>query len=141
MKRELIDAWIGNLRSGEYVQCKGRLRAYDTSTIDDKKGGGYCCLGVLIETEGVDKPERGEDDCGIESWTYDGRFDEPSPKTLERIGLPTHLVGFFVDLNDDKELSFREIADIIEKSVEYETVDMDTFDMIEFAASGELVDE
>lgn len=48
MKRELRDRWTAALRSGEYAQGAGRLKA-----VDDKGVAVFCCLGVLCEIEQV----------------------------------------------------------------------------------------
>jgi hypothetical protein len=45
VKREIRDAWIKALRSGEYVQGKNMLHYLDADTGVNH----YCCLGVLSE--------------------------------------------------------------------------------------------
>lgn len=70
MKRELRDKWVAALRSGTYKQTtKGVLRM---------RRGGYCCLGVLCEIEGVPK-DKSETHMGKSVWAYDGEhFSLPS---------------------------------------------------------------
>lgn len=41
-QKELLRGWVAALRSGNYPQCKSRLREFDA---DGKYS--YCCLGVL----------------------------------------------------------------------------------------------
>lgn len=57
MKKEIADIWVKALRSGNYKQTEGHLKA----------GDGYCCLGVLCEVLGakfVPNPEyyKGDED-------------------------------------------------------------------------------
>ena len=40
MKNEVKEKWVAALRSGQYAQCKGKLRT---------AGNAYCCLGVLAD--------------------------------------------------------------------------------------------
>lgn len=109
MPKELLDKWLEALRSGKYPQGRRFL----------KKGGAYCCLGVLQMT--VDgKCERYPDDTH-------GYRALPSQEWLARNGvkfsgwgdcgqipfLPT-LSCSATDANDVKEKSFAEIADAIE---------------------------
>lgn len=44
--RKVVDKWIESLRSGEFKQKKMTLRG-----ILKEGGKGYCCLGVLIESQ------------------------------------------------------------------------------------------
>ena len=41
MKKDIADAWVATLRSGEYTQHKGAL--------SNKERTQHCCLGVLCE--------------------------------------------------------------------------------------------
>lgn len=43
MDQELKAKWVAALRSGKYKQAKGTL---------NDCGGGYCCLGVLLDVSG-----------------------------------------------------------------------------------------
>src|SRR4051812_23133617 len=57
MDLEIKRQWVDALRSGEYVQGKGRLRTPD---------GRYCCLGVLCDLASK---------RGVGSW-YESDIDE-----------------------------------------------------------------
>lgn len=110
--------WLKALRSGKYSQAQGGL--YDPIS------KGFCCLGVLCEVNGIERsemvymdmpqdvgfgkdatPERSEIPKGVEydaneyAWSvlYNGKL---TPLSV---------------LNDSKGLSFKQIADIIEKRV------------------------
>lgn len=45
MDRKKRDKWVEALRSGEFAQCKRRLKREGDGDIPDS----YCCLGVLLE--------------------------------------------------------------------------------------------
>lgn len=100
MKKEVAEQWVEALRSGEYQQTRGRMRATDESGARS-----YCCLGVLCE---VLREE-------ITTIAF------PSPEIQEMAGMRTkegHIPSkdFSLSwLNDEGRLSFSEIADVIEK--------------------------
>lgn len=48
MKKEIAMRWIEALRSGKYMQGKGRLRSF----YDE-----FCCLGVLCNLHAIEHPE------------------------------------------------------------------------------------
>jgi hypothetical protein len=100
--------WIKALRSGEYAQTRNALK-------DDK---GYCCLGVLCDLTG------GEWTRVLRRATYNNEiFDE----ALESVGLSgdadqegINIIvngknSCLVDLNDNAQLTFNKIADLLEK--------------------------
>lgn len=95
MDKELKRKWVEALRSGKYEQGHGALRK------DDK----FCCLGVLCD---VVDPNGWSEDC-----YWRGEYALP----------PSHVLGNLtasdlVYLNDEKNLSFEQIADYIEKHIE-----------------------
>jgi hypothetical protein len=128
-----LNKWLADLRSGEYEQTEAWL----------KKGDGYCCLGVL--QQGIDgdverTPMNGETDhprdlptvgwlaskgiwfpamSGVEDWKV------MSPEVSGTAGVigqrghttncETHSLSY---CNDGIRLTFAQIADLIEKSVE-----------------------
>jgi hypothetical protein len=123
---QFLDDWVAALRSGEYLQAKGVLR--DTFT------SGYCCLGVAADVAGVSCKQQGSD-----YWYYfpsklafDGIRRSKStlvgdmfraiaahyPKLLDGDSYPLgedEFGGFLLtELNDDHELNFSQIADVIE---------------------------
>ena len=112
--------WLAALRSGEYKQTTGAL--YD-STND-----AFCCLGVLCNIEGVDK----------EDLKYSGQpanvgmftdallsYDEMTTEQASKYS--TESFSFSVKykrkltplsvLNDGNKLTFKQIANIIERQV------------------------
>jgi hypothetical protein len=133
MNPEFKTQWIAALRSGEYTQGHGTLQTHDNE---------FCCLGVLCdlyakdgggEWERRDSPgsnshifrmdHNGDDDYGHQSRHY-------LPSNLREVaGLPDEfggsgrLVGLYdlegcevvlSDLNDSKEFTFDQIADVID---------------------------
>lgn len=113
MNKEIKKKWVDALRSGEYKQTRGRLR-YDDC---------FCALGVLadlvVKEQKVD--EKGEPYyswlCGILFVKGSGHpYDVAIPQQLiYDVGLGYGETDFVVDLNDDRQKTFNEIADIIEK--------------------------
>lgn len=127
MNTEIKNKWVTALRSGEYKQARGSLVAVE----DGERG--YCCLGVLCQLaadEGV---------CEVTGTMFHtGEADYYSPNTSETV-LPnsvmdwsglnsfdpcvtfqgeasTHQVSLSA-LNDNRQLSFSQIADLIEEQL------------------------
>lgn len=119
-------AWVDALRSGEYAKGKGHL----------KKDGTFCCLGVATDVLGV-KRGLGEwqlatDYAGtMDVYVYEGDADVCPTSILNALRMHTCVgeISPFTDppmvvkgddyfelttINDDSDLSFSGIADIIE---------------------------
>lgn len=120
MPASVKNKWLKALRSGKYEQGQGELYTAPT----DKTQPQFCCLGVLEHclTGGV------EFDCDdIESLGYPSKaFMEDFniqfvDDTGDMVGNPHFMyAGELIaasELNDDKELTFKQIANIIEKQV------------------------
>lgn len=93
--------WIKALRSDVYEQCEGEL-----CSLDDN----YCCLGVFLEVnENLEK-------ININNGIYYIDDDRRSYSALmpERI-MPSEIQGFFSDLNDNSDFTFKNIADVVEQ--------------------------
>lgn len=100
--------WVEALRSGEYEQTKERL----------KRGNSFCCLGVACEVavaEGVVETYDGSRTGlppAVQAWLgvdHEGTTSVTSPKLGGR--------EFLTSLNDTWNLTFAEIADLIEEGV------------------------
>lgn len=98
--------WVEALRSGDYKQTKGTLKG-------ELPGGevGYCCLGVLAETMGYE--------LEVESYVDDDNFlyCGDGPKHIYE-DFECHIGKSLVQelmTHNDEGMSFKEIADIIEK--------------------------
>lgn len=103
-QKALRKEWIKALRSGKYEQCTGQLRDVDT----------YCCLGVLCEialkkglikgynSRSLDLPEEVRESVGLT--TTDGQYNDTENTILD-----------LTTLNDTRKLSFKKIANVIEK--------------------------
>jgi hypothetical protein len=126
LRSKIKKAWIKALRSGEYKQCRDKLK--------DPTTGSYCCLGVLAEVtakiQGTDYDRYRDGDNSflpnrflIEEVFRDkqlldrsGVFDNPwevnvrEEKKGETPGKTT-----LYQLNDAFEYTFDEIADVIER--------------------------
>jgi len=118
MRKDIADMWVSALRSGEYAQTKQFLR----------KGGGFCCLGVLcdLHQRRTNAGEWKDHADGLEA-AYVCSLDEdnnsrtclpedvytwadcsPDPSDAA-VGLPLAV------LNDDHGYTFDQLAEVIEK--------------------------
>lgn len=109
MNPEVKEKWLQALRSGEYQQGYGQLRFGDE----------FCCLGVLCDIHSKEKLgvwERGD---------YGGNY-EFLPEGVQLwaglIGgspdLKYNGIGYgLTELNDESELSFKEISNLIEEQL------------------------
>jgi len=116
--KELVKQWVEALRSGKYQQIKHKLRR-KTDT-----GYGYCCLGVLCE---IAKPLIPEADLlKLEENLEKGAY--PSYTALKHlltnymghqpisVQMPDNRLCAVYTLNDELEMSFAEIADLLEQT-------------------------
>jgi hypothetical protein len=105
------DKWIAALRSGKYKQGSCALRSADDE---------YCCLGVACD---VYQQEVGGLDVALNGTTYSynnmsGYLPQAVQDWLGLLrydGLPLGDYDSLSTLNDVEELSFSEIADLLEK--------------------------
>ena len=131
MNKEIKEKWLSALRSGEYLQCTGKLH----------DGVGFCCLGVLTDlyikdteigtwsfadiaytflSENEDNntmlPEEVVEWAGISGSQYNSN---PDVGTLNGFG-DVSLSALNDGSEEDgiKEHDFEEIATIIENSIE-----------------------
>ena len=109
LKDEVKSAWLEALRSGQYTQGRGALRA------DDR----YCCLGVLCDVY--------RKNVGIGQWTFHEKCTNSFIAGQESFFFPPIMVGewaFGQDekrlydtlavMNDKHEQDFESIAEYIE---------------------------
>jgi hypothetical protein len=121
LQRMNIEEWIGALRSGEYQKNRAVLH----------RGDSFCALGVLADTQGVewvteDTEERdeciygfryGSPSCRCLACTGGNFWDASVPEDLfqEWTGLGSQDAGDIIRANDDHNLSFDDIADLIKQ--------------------------
>jgi hypothetical protein len=109
MNQEIKANWVAALRSGDYKQGAGKLRAVSNN---------FCCLGVLCDLavkEGVGEWELYMLDGSVYKF---GRYTgSPSDKLHEWANLPMSSVGILTKMNDQQGKSFNEIADYIEENL------------------------
>lgn len=113
MKKEIADAWVKALRSGEYEQ--GYKCLYQNNT--------YCCLGVLCDLAEKEKICKKASDYRDRVYFDEERLCLPESVIewsgmLSRSGERAEFEESLADLNDSQEYSFEEIANIIEKEYE-----------------------
>lgn len=123
--------WVDALRSGEYEQCSGVL-----ANLDDPDKPAYCCLGVLCEVAIKDGlyVETKDESNRHRMWLrrfYDGKDTQLPRSVWEWAELDSQNPVLFQEedvdgrpfdvlcstANDEYELSFTEIADLIEKNL------------------------
>lgn len=130
MKKEIADLWVAALRSGKYTQTRDRLHTRS----------GFCCLGVLCDISGTSEWVACENPNTYYYSDKSGRYGAvsvPSDIVKEWAGLGDCSPHFktenkalsilledsesnapflvsLADLNDRKQLSFVEIAALIE---------------------------
>lgn len=111
MKKHVAMKWVKALRSGKYEQEVEKLQS----------SSGYCCLGVLCEIspKSIHKKRNGGILLGTELLNQ--------PEVLKWSGFKSS-IGYLpdksklqslADLNDNKNLNFKQIAEIIEKYWRY----------------------
>ena len=123
MPASLKNRWLKALRSGRYKQTAGALRRR-TEEGDLK----YCCLGVLCNVAGENWKETNRYffDEYAANYGYDSTLEATGDPTIEeglldarhrrKFGLTNNTCYRLMRMNDNGK-SFREIADVIEKSV------------------------
>ena len=97
MDKQLKDKWIAASVSGDFEQCQNSLR-------NDKDQ--FCCLGVLCKIAGLKEIQR----C-------DGCYGYLFKKGNELSGLSDEAMNHLVDMNDNQNASFAEIADWIKENL------------------------
>lgn len=131
MNRENIQKWVDALRSGEYKQGFGYLNQAD------KRGESrYCCLGVACEVairnglqldksdsmDGCRKVRTTNGGSSFHRYYYNNHSCDLPYAVARWLGIDRDMQFHyqnsfqgFVGLNDGLELSFSEIADLIEE--------------------------
>lgn len=114
MKKEIAMKWVEALRSGKYRQGRGELRTKDNR---------FCCLGVLCEIT----KDKTNVDWSWPSDLYDPLcFDGKYTALPESVRVLAGMKSISGDLSEtkclaslnDAGMSFKEIADLIEKEYE-----------------------
>lgn len=113
MKKAIMEKWVKALRSGKYRQTKSGLH---------KKGGGYCCLGVLCDLyakeKKLKKPWFSSPESAPNFLSFQGANGYPPLEVQEWAGLETHCGELpsgetLAGMNDDGK-RFTTIAKTIE---------------------------
>ncbi len=131
-QRKNLNEWLTKLRSGEYEQTRGCLQNRE----------GFCCLGVLgdavsdTEAKWVGTSHDVEDEylLEIDGKTHSADFDESYLAEWTGLGgkvldieyekerepedpeFHTPIMSMLIEMNDEYNYSFGEIADFIEKT-------------------------
>lgn len=116
MNQQVKTKWLEALRSGFYDQDRGRLRTE----------AGFCCLGVLCDLYAEEHKDVHWTTSYVEGeYTFLGREGTlPQPVVYwADLKSSTPLVSYendtyeLAELNDSLELTFDEIADVIEEQL------------------------
>ncbi len=104
MNREAIQKWIDALRSGDYKQCRGRLRRKDS----------FCATGVLCD---VHSKEFNQPD-NWHGYNYLGNC-VCTPNVVSRWINQRAILINVTGMNDNDDMTFNKIADEIEKRFKF----------------------
>lgn len=112
MNEEIKKEWVAALRSGKYKQGKKYLR--------NKKDDTFCCAGVLCDILLKKAGKTWDEDEGSGFYAFNSAH-VLSISEREAVGLPIGLqlekngrTDSIYVMNDHRDLSFNEIADLIE---------------------------
>ena len=116
LERNFKRKWVAALRSGKYKQTVSHL--YDA--------GGFCCLGVMCALRGAKLDEMDQIGLPGDLPNFNELFniDSKHAKFFSEAGAQPWQVPYrgemvyLTELNDDHRLSFKQIANIIERSVD-----------------------
>lgn len=107
--------WLKALESGKYKRGKESLK------VDYGDGFKYCCLGIACEVAGANWIKAHDDGC----YTVNGRGGFLPKSIMEWLGVfyndgscPSGTYPSMIAMNDEKNLSFKEIAARIRKRPE-----------------------
>lgn len=115
MENTIKGKWVAALRSGEYEQTQGALvRDFETGNPT------YCCLGVLGVVKGLTFSEGGDFFTNEVPQKVRDEFDEMDESLHEEYpqlceDMIPNQIEKCISLNDAEKLSFKDIADHIEK--------------------------
>jgi hypothetical protein len=108
MNKQVKEQWLNALRSNEYSQAQGQL----------KNRKGFCCLGVLMDLYIQEKNLDWKFYPGSHEFnSVDSHLNNTFIDWTDIInwsGLPRSKEYVLVDMNDEQDKSFCEIADFIE---------------------------
>jgi len=106
LPKSFKNKWIKALRSGEYEQDRGHLQTND----------GYCCLGVACR---IMHPKMNLNFGDISEYNFGKKKLEniKVPKLLKTYSEKNPVTEILINLNDEKNYSFKKIATWIEKNL------------------------
>lgn len=118
LERNFKRRWVAALRSGKYKQTIWLLF--------DSENNGFCCLGVMCALRGAKLDELDQVGLPGELPNFNELFNIDSEHTeffSEAGGRAWQVpycgeMVYLSELNDDQRLSFKQIANIIERSVD-----------------------
>lgn len=107
MNQDIKREWVAKLRSGEYEQGRERLRS---------EGNQYCCLGVLCEV-GVEDGMIEPPILMGENYSYNMNTGFLPDALVKEYGISAQETITLMGMNDEKNMSFSEIAQYIEQNL------------------------
>lgn len=112
MNTERIKEWTAALRSGKYKQAKGALATYDEAG----NCTGHCCLGVLADITPGHEAQLAQE-TGHHLSAGRGLCTTELVELLDfpRVGRVPILASDLMNMNDNLNQPFPEIADYIER--------------------------
>lgn len=119
LKPKIKKLWVDALRSGKFEQGQGRLKSHSNQ---------FCCLGVLCEVHRKVTKKKGWDVDSDNTYNHE-RYDLPEvvakwafenpDDARDENGYDPRLSknSLATQANDDKNMSFKQIANLIEKNL------------------------
>lgn len=121
MNPEIKARWVAALRSGEYEQASGCLRAVGDD--DANKTLGFCCLGVLCNLHAEAHPRIAAKETNADRYLRESALLPELVREWARLpfarGAEVEINGFMAALthHNDNGATFAQIADAIEEQL------------------------
>lgn len=128
MNKRIKKKWLKALRSGEYKQTTGGLREVNL----DEETMGFCCLGVLCNIHAQEHPDIAKHETSpyeylgasgllpfqVAKWAGLTKHINHKSEGEDEVDIDVRYKGEDVtlaNLNDTEKLSFKKIANVIER--------------------------
>lgn len=121
MDKTWKDIWVTALESGAYKQTGG-IMSRNSGTFDETSHNSFCCLGVLrhVATGLTNQEIRSKtpvaDSAKDETYKYD-YGGQLKIAELDYFGIKQDEMYKLIKMNDDKQKSFRQIANWIKENM------------------------
>lgn len=112
---EVYELWIKALEHGEYVNTLNALKKV-IDPVTAKPIIGFCCLGVVCDLAANDGgPQWNSNSADRSAESFMGQTSVFSGKMRQFLAISSNEISDIIGMNDDDRLSFKEIADYLDK--------------------------